>query len=43
MQAYCVRCRAKKEMKDATAITMKNGASQQLRECALYVGPRRLG
>ena len=25
MQAYGVKCRAKKEMKDAKAITMKNG------------------
>jgi len=25
MQAYCVKCRAKKEMRDARAITMKNG------------------
>ena len=25
MQAYCVKCRAQKEMKDAKAITMKNG------------------
>jgi len=25
MEAYCVKCRAKKEMKDAKAITMKNG------------------
>ena len=25
MQAYCVKCRAKKEMKDTRAITMKNG------------------
>ncbi len=25
MQAYCVKCRAKREMKDARAITMKNG------------------
>jgi len=25
VQAYCVKCRAKKEMKDAKAITMKNG------------------
>ena len=25
MQAYCVKCRAKSEMKDAKAITMKNG------------------
>jgi len=25
MQAYCVKCHAKREMKDAKAITMKNG------------------
>ena len=25
MQAYCVKFRAKKEMKDAKSITMKNG------------------
>ena len=25
MQAYCVKCRAKKEMSSAKAITMKNG------------------
>ncbi len=25
MQAYCMKCRAKQEMKDAKAITMKNG------------------
>ena len=25
MQAYCVKCRDKREMKDARAITMKNG------------------
>jgi hypothetical protein len=25
MEAYCVKCKAKKEMKDAKAITMKNG------------------
>ena len=25
MQAYCVKCRAKKEMKNARSITMKNG------------------
>ena len=24
-QAYCVKCRTKKEMKDPKAITMKNG------------------
>ncbi len=27
MQAYYVKCRAKKEMKDAKAITMKNSRS----------------
>ncbi len=25
MQAYCVKCKAKKEIKDAKSITMKNG------------------
>jgi len=25
MQAYCVKCRAKKEMKEPKGITMKNG------------------
>ncbi len=25
MQGYCVKCRSKKEIKDAKAITMKNG------------------
>jgi len=25
MQAYCVKCRAKKEMNDPKAISMKNG------------------
>jgi len=25
MQAYCMKCRTKREMKDARAITMKNG------------------
>lgn len=25
MQAYCVKCRAKREMKDVKSITMKNG------------------
>jgi hypothetical protein len=24
-QAYCVKCKAKREMKDAAQITMKNG------------------
>ena len=25
MQAYCMKCRAKREMRDAKSITMKNG------------------
>ena len=25
MQAYCMKCRAKREMKDTRRITMKNG------------------
>ena len=25
MEAYCMKCRSKKEMKDSKAITMKNG------------------
>ena len=25
MQGYCVKCRTKREMKDAKSITMKNG------------------
>ncbi len=25
MQAYCMKCRTKREMKDAKSITMKNG------------------
>jgi hypothetical protein len=25
VEAYCVKCRAKREMKDAKSITMKNG------------------
>ena len=25
MEAYCVKCKAKKERKDAQAVTMKNG------------------
>ena len=25
MEAYCVKCRTKREMKDAKSITMKNG------------------
>lgn len=27
MQAYCMKCRAKREMKNLVAVTMKNGKS----------------
>ena len=27
MEAYCVKCKAKREMKDAKKVTMKNGRS----------------
>jgi len=39
MQAYCMKCRAKREMKDAKSITMKSG-SQRLRVYAPCVEPR---
>jgi len=29
MQAYCVKCRARREMRDAKSITMKNGRSAE--------------
>ena len=33
MQAYCVKCRAKREMSDARAITMKNGRPATQGKC----------
>jgi len=36
MQAYCVKCRAKREMKDAEAITMKNGRLATHGVCPTY-------
>jgi RNase P subunit RPR2 len=33
MQAYCVKCRAKKEMNNARPITMKNGRSATQGTC----------
>ncbi len=33
MEAYCVKCHAKKEMKDAKAITMKNGKAATQGTC----------
>ena len=32
VQAYCVKCRVKKEMKDAKKITMKNGKPQRIND-----------
>ena len=29
MQAYCVKCKAKKEVKNAKSITMKNGKTRK--------------
>jgi len=39
MQAYCVKCRAKREMKDARPITMKNG-KPATQGHAPFVAPR---
>ncbi len=36
MQAYCMKCRAKREMKDPKAITMKNGKSATQGVCPTY-------
>ncbi len=33
MQAYCVKCKAKKEMKDAQEVTMKNGRKAAKGKC----------
>ncbi len=33
MQAYCVKCRAKKEMQDPKSITMKNGKPATCPSC----------
>jgi hypothetical protein len=34
MEAYCVKCKAKKEMKTPTAITMKNGKPATTGTCS---------
>jgi hypothetical protein len=34
MQAYCMKCRTKREMKDAKAITMKNGKPATQGRCS---------
>ena len=36
MQAYCMKCRAKREMKDTKAITMKNGKPATQGVCQVY-------
>lgn len=33
MQAYCVKCKAKREMKDATKVTLKNGRNAMKGKC----------
>jgi hypothetical protein len=33
MEAYCVKCKAKKEMKDAKQVTMKNGRKATSGSC----------
>jgi len=33
MQAYCMKCRVKREMKDPEAITMKNGKKAVQGKC----------
>jgi len=39
MQAYCVKCRDKREMKEPKAVTMKNGR-QATKVYASYAGQR---
>ena len=34
MDAYCMKCKAKKEMKDPVAVTMKNGKPATQGICA---------
>lgn len=33
MEAYCVKCKAKREMKDAKQVKMKNGRSAMKGKC----------
>jgi len=35
MEAYCVKCKAKREMKNPTAITMKNGKPATTGTCVV--------
>lgn len=34
LEAYCVKCKQKREMKNATATTMKNGKPATTGECS---------
>jgi NAD-dependent SIR2 family protein deacetylase len=34
MEAYCVKCKQKREMKDAKEVTMKNGKKAMTGVCA---------
>ena len=34
MEAFCVKCKAKKEMKDAEKVTMKNGRTAMKGKCS---------
>lgn len=33
MEGYCVKCKAKREIKDATEVTMKNGRKAMKGKC----------
>ncbi len=33
VQAYCVKCKAKREMKDAASVTLKNGKPATKGKC----------
>lgn len=35
MEAYCVKCKAKREMKDPKQVTMKNGKSAATGLCSV--------
>jgi len=35
MEAYCVKCKQKREMKDATEVTMKNGKKAMTGPCSV--------
>jgi len=35
VEAYCVKCKAKREMKDASEVTMKNGKKAMTGLCSV--------